>query len=226
MIKQDHDFWYQIAKTVLRFYKYICIKSIQLEGSENLLPGKPKIIVANHSYASDAFVLPFIVPDKLHFLIMDETFSIPVFGRLLELADQIPVVLGRGKEALSTAKEKLLRGNSVVIFPEGYLTHGKKIRRAGAGAALLACETGTPIIPIGFFVPTEFIHTFKRRLFDRDTVGCWQTKGYCYINVGNPLFASPDPQIGSTYRFLRYLTDNMMTEISNLVKQAMEKAQR
>jgi 1-acyl-sn-glycerol-3-phosphate acyltransferase len=96
-------FWYKVSKTVLRFYKLFCLNSIQLEGKENLLPGQPKIILANHSNATDAFVLPFIFPDKLHFLIQEVNFSIPVFGRLLALADQIPVVLGRGRGALSTS---------------------------------------------------------------------------------------------------------------------------
>lgn len=217
-------FWYQVSKTVLRFYKLFCLNSIQLEGKENLLPGQPKIIVANHPNATDAFVLPFIFPDKLHFLIQEENFSIPVFGRLLALADQIPVVLGRGREALSTAKKRLFEGNSVVIFPEGYLTHGKGFRRAGAGAAVLACETGKPIVPIGFFVPSKFTHTFRGRMFDRDTVGRWQIRGNCFVHVGNPIFVSPDSGFESSYRFLRHLTDNVMAEISNLVKLAMEKA--
>jgi len=120
-----YGFWYQVSKIIIRLYKLFCVKSSQLEGKDNLLPGQPKIIVAHHPNATDAFVIPFIFPDKLHFLILDENFSIPVFGRLLELADQIPVVLGRGKEALITAKKKLFEGNSVVIFPEGYLNHGK-----------------------------------------------------------------------------------------------------
>ena len=126
-------FWYQVSNTVRRFYKLFCLNFIQLEGKENLLPGQPKIIAANHSNETDAFVLPFIFPDKLHFLILEENFSIPVFDCLLALADQIPDLLGRGKEALSTAKKRLLEGNSVVIFPEGYRAHGKGFRRAGAG---------------------------------------------------------------------------------------------
>jgi len=217
-------FWYQVSKTVLRFYKFFCIHSIQLQGKENLLTGQSKIIVAIHANATDAFVLPFIVPDKLHFLILEENFSIPVFGRLLALADQIPVVLGRGREGLSIAKKRLFEWNSVVIFPEGYLTHGKRLRRAGAGAAILACETGRPIGTIGFFVPSKFTHTFRRRFFNRGTVGRWQVRGNCFVHVGNPIFAPPDSGFESTYRFFRHLTDNVMAEISNLVKQATENA--
>jgi len=194
---QYYGFWYLVSKTNLRFYKLFCIKSIDLEGKDNLLPGQPKIIVANHPNATDAFVIPFIIPDKPHFLILEENFSIPVFGHLVEMADQIPVVLGRGKEALSTAKKRLFEGNSVVIFPEGFLNHGKRLRRAGAGAAILAYETGKPIVPIGFFVPSKFTRTFKRRMFDRDTVGRWQIRGNCFVHVGNPIFAPPDSRFES-----------------------------
>ena len=108
----------------------------------------------------------------------------------------------------------------------GHLTHGKRMRRAGAGAAILACETGKPIVPIGFFVASKSTHTFRQHMFDRDTVGRWQIRGNCFVHVGNPIFAHLDSKFESTYRFLRYQTDNMMAEISNLVKQAMEKANK
>ena len=226
MWDQYNGFWYHTAKAILRIYKFICINSIQIEGVDNLLPGQPKIVVANHPNATDGFMLPFIFPDKLHFLILEENFTIPVFGRLLAFADQIPVVLGRGYEALETAKEKLLNGNTVVIFPEGYLTHGKKFRRAGAGAAILACETRKPVIPIGIYVPSGFTHTFRARFFDRNTAGRWQIRGHCYVHIGSPIFTSKITELENSYRALRQFSNKIMAEIIRLANQAREKAQK
>src|SRR5512139_151043 len=135
------DVWYNVAKSIIRTYLMMFTDGFQVNGVENIVSG-PKIVVANHNYATDAFVVPFIFPEKLNFLVQSELFTLPVFGRILALADQIPVTIGQGKEALKTARERLAIGNTVVIFPEGHLNHGEALRRAGSGAAILAVQTG------------------------------------------------------------------------------------
>jgi len=213
------DMWYALCKSVLRGYLAMFMNSVQVEGKENLPPG-PKIIVANHPHASDAFVLPFIIPEKVHFLIQADTFHLPVIGRVLTLADQIPVVIGRGQDALTAAREKLMLGHAVAIFPEGRMSGSKDVRRAGAGAAMLALEAGVPLVPIGFYVPPEFIKTIRGHFHDRDTVGWWQFGGRTVVRIGEPwqpsIFAATD----RNYRALREMTDKLMGRIQELVQQA------
>lgn len=213
------DMWYALCKSVLRGYLAMFMNSVQVEGKENLPPG-PKIIVANHPHASDAFVLPFIVPEKVHFLIQADTFHLPVIGRVLTLADQIPVVIGRGQDALTAAREKLLLGHAVAIFPEGRMSGSKEVRRAGAGAAMLALEAGVPLVPIGFYVPPEFIKTIRGHFHDRDTIGWWQFGGRTVVRIGEPwqpsIFAATD----RNYRALREMTDKLMGRVQELVQQA------
>ena len=213
------DMWYALCKSVLRGYLAMFMNSVQVEGKENLPPG-PKIIVANHPHASDAFVLPFIIPEKVHFLIQADTFHLPVIGRVLTLADQIPVVIGRGQDALTAAREKLMLGHAVAIFPEGRMSGSKDVRRAGAGAAMLALEAGVPLVPIGFYVPPEFIKTIRGHFHDRDTVGWWQFGGRTVVRIGEPwqpsIFAATD----RNYRALREMTDKLMGRVQELVQQA------
>jgi 1-acyl-sn-glycerol-3-phosphate acyltransferase len=213
------DMWYELCKSVLRGYLAMFMNSVQVEGKENLPPG-PKIIVANHPHASDAFVLPFIIPEKVHFLIQADTFHLPVIGKVLTLADQIPVVIGRGQDALTAAREKLMLGHAVAIFPEGRMSGSKDVRRAGAGAAMLALEAGVPLVPIGFYVPPEFIKTIRGHFHDRDTVGWWQFGGRTVVRIGEPwqpsIFAASD----RNYRVLREMTDKLMGRIQELVQQA------
>jgi 1-acyl-sn-glycerol-3-phosphate acyltransferase len=195
------------------------MNSVQVQGKENLPPG-PKILIANHPNASDAFVLPFIVPEKIHFLIQDDTFHVPVLGKLLTLADQIPVVIGRGQDALETARQKLLIGHAVAIFPEGRMSGSKEVHRAGAGAALLAMEAGVPLVPIGFYVPPEFVKIIRGHFHNRETIGWWQFGGRTIVRIGEPwqpaIFAATD----RNYRALRDLTDRLMGRVQELVQQA------
>jgi 1-acyl-sn-glycerol-3-phosphate acyltransferase len=217
------DIWYNFVKNSLRVYLALFMNKIYVRGLENITNG-PKIVVANHSNASDAFVLPFIFKEKLHFAIQAEAFSLPVIGRLLTLADQIPVSFGQGRAALRAAGERLMRGNSVVIFPEGRLNHGGEFRRAGAGAAMLAIETGMPVIPVGFYSPPEFVRKMRGHFYNRETFGGWQFGGKCYVHIGAPLRLLAESGAERGYRSLRKMTDQVMDTVLTLVQHATQEA--
>jgi 1-acyl-sn-glycerol-3-phosphate acyltransferase len=213
------DVWYDVAKSIVRTYIALFMDAIQIDGRENL-PSGPKIIVANHPHVTDGFILPFIVPEKVHFLIQEEAFGIPFIGKLLAMADQIPVTFGKGREALEIARKKLSMGNVVAIFPEGRLSGDKEARRAGAGAALLALEAGVPLVPVGFYVPPEFVRSIKTRMFNRDSVGWWQFGGRCVVRIGEPWQPIIDASADRSYRHVRDFTDRLMNSIQELVQQA------
>jgi len=217
------DFWYNLCKGILQIYRAVFVKSIQIKGGEIFHRG-PKIIVANHPNASDGFVLPFIVPEKIHFLIQADLFQVPIIGSLLKRADQIPVVRGKGSLALESALEKLKLGKSIAIFPEGRLNYGKKFHRAGSGAAVLAFQSGAPVIPIGLYVPQENTKLIQRNLHNRKTTGCWQQSGNCYVHIGSPIYACQSPKTNLDYKELRIFMQNVMGRIQALVHAAQEEA--
>jgi 1-acyl-sn-glycerol-3-phosphate acyltransferase len=215
----EMDIWYSVTKGIVRTYMALFMDGVKVDGRENLPPG-PKIIVGNHPHVTDSFVLPFIVQEKIHFFIQEETFTLPVLGKLLQLADQIPVVIGQGQDAIAIAREKLQMGNAVGIFPEGRLSGSREVRRAGAGAALLALETGVPLVPVGFYVEPKFIKEIKGKFHDRDTVGWWQFGGDVMVNIGEPWQLAVQEKTDRSYRYLRELTDKLMSNVQDLVDQA------
>jgi 1-acyl-sn-glycerol-3-phosphate acyltransferase len=214
--------WYSTAKTIVRSYTALFMRSVQVFGQENLPPGA-KIIVANHANMTDSFVLPFIIREKLHFLIQADAFNLPFLGGLLKRAEQIPVSGRRGNEALNAALEWLARGDAVVIYPEGLLNHGESFRRAGTGAARLAMESGAPIIPFGIYVPDSYARLMKWYLQGRDRFARWQFGGQCFIQIGEPWHPLIE-EMDKNYRSLRIMTHQMMAQILDLVEQAKEEA--
>ena len=212
------DLWYSVIKIVAKTYMTLLIDEVQVQGKENL-PAGPKIIVGNHPHVTDALALPFIVPEKIHFFIQHDTFTLPIIGKILEWADQIPGVIGQGQDALETARQKLNMGHSVGIFPEGRMSGWKEVRRAGAGAALLALETGVPLVPVGFYVPPKFIKEIKGHFHNRDTVGWWQFGGQTFVHIGEPWQLMINEKTDRSYRYLRDLTDKLMNNIQDLVNQ-------
>ncbi len=215
------DFWYQLAKSIVQAYAAVFIKGIEVEGMDNLVPG-PKIIVANHAYASDGFTLPLIMKEKLHFLMQSETFAVPILGHLLSRADQIPVARWQGKDALKIAKDRLSQGNCVVIFPEGELNHGGDLHPPNDGAVLLSILSKVPITPVGFFVLPENTRIFFGRY--RKSEVHYQFSGKCFVHIGKPIqFEFPSCKDGGR-RNLQPLSSHLMLKIKDLVQQANEAA--
>ena len=102
----------------------------------------------------------------------------------------------------------------------GTTISSSQVRRAGAGAALLAMETGVPLVPIGFYVEPKFIKEIKGHFHDRDPVGWWQFGGKCNVNIGEPWQLAMQKKTDRSYRYLRELTDKLMNNVQDLVNQA------
>jgi 1-acyl-sn-glycerol-3-phosphate acyltransferase len=204
---------YSLAKSIVGFYKELFLRDVELFGSENILPS-PKIIICNHAYATDPFVLPFIFKERLHFMIQDSLFRAPLIGFLLSFADQLPVVAGRGRQLIRQANQYLTQGDSVVIFPEGVLNHGKEFLPARGGAALLAAYSGYPVQPVGFYTPPEYVREIRLEFEKRPGRSMWQFGGPTFVNVGAGMSINKseksiiDPHL---------LIDQMMLRIQTLV---------
>lgn len=102
------------------------------------------------------------------FLGKEAVFRIPLIGRLVRAAGQIPVYRGtqQAADAYRAAVAGIDEGKCVVMFPEGTLTRDPALwpMRAKTGAARLALQTGCPVIPIAQWGPQQVIGTYERRL--------------------------------------------------------------
>ena len=220
------NFCYNLLRQVAGIYLAVFVRTMYVTGGDNLLPG-PKIIVANHSYGTDCLILPFIVPkEQLRFLIQANLFDVPVLGRLLSGADQIPVVRGHGDEALKAALDKLSAGKVIVIYPEGKLNHGKKLHRGRSGAAVLAMKSGAPIVPVGFYVPPENTCTISAQKQTHKAMSVWQVRGKSYVHIGKPWRVPKTGDARLDPKELHSLTEKIMSQIAVQVQNAKAQAQQ
>jgi len=214
------DFWYGWFKVVLGTYIKVLRIKAEYSGLENLPPG-PKILVGNHPNASDSFHLPFLFKEKLAALVEDDVLQTPIIGRWLQLADMIPVIAGRGREALQAAHERLLQGNVVLIYPEGKLTSTHSVSRSGTGVARLALAASVPIVPFGVYVPQEYVRVFHGHSPEgRPTAGTWQMRGKTYFRIGKPLAVAQEQAREENHLFYRRFTDEIMQTVALLAEQA------
>jgi 1-acyl-sn-glycerol-3-phosphate acyltransferase len=156
-------------------------------------PSGPKLIVANHPSTTDPFYLGLLSRQPVSLLIMEALFLIPIFGAFLRLSGHIPVAKGRGRPAFEAAYRRLLRGQSVAIFPEGDLSPPEGgCCRPRTGAARLALLTGVPIIPVGIYLPRERRRPVGPKIAGERQPGYLYLRGKYGMTVGEPMHIEGD----------------------------------
>ena len=198
-------------KSLFNVYRFLFSDGLEVSGNISL-PLGPKIIAANHTNGSDPLYLPFLTEEKPHCLFQNGLFSIPVLGWLLKKTDQICVDRANGKLAYERACSLLKQGATIAIFPEGRLVRRNARIKAKSGAVRMALKTGTPIVPLGFYIRPQNLITLRIPWNDKIPPGDWQIAGKCYARFGEPW--NPDPEMSVATQ-----TEELMEQIYTLVDQ-------
>ncbi len=206
-----------LLRTVFWLYRVLLVGSVHVMGQENNLPG-PRILVSNHARVSDPFLLPSTL-GNYRGLTQIESFTIPFFGWLLARSGQIPITPGRGRQAMARAAEQLTQGRTILIYPEGRLSHGAEMVRAKTGVARLAYQSGAPILPVAVHVPAKYCRTVHGHMYGRPTLGVWQVGGPAWIAIGEPWQPFAD-RASVSATDLRRVTDEAMSRVRRLLDQA------
>jgi 1-acyl-sn-glycerol-3-phosphate acyltransferase len=144
--------------------KQTCRLTYQVEGIENI-PSTPAIILSKHQSAWETIVFQKIFPRQV-WLVKRELFWLPVFGWLLASLNPIAIDRKNLRQSMQTimeqGKQRLAEGSWVVIFPEGTRVAKGEKKRYGVGGAMLAAESGYPVVPVAlnsgeFWPPKSFI---------------------------------------------------------------------
>lgn len=124
---------------------------VRIHGKENITPGKSYIITPNHQSNYDIFALYGWIGLDIKWIMKKELKRIPGIGFgsekvghiFLDRSNQLAAV-----KSLEEAKQKLAKGSSVVIFPEGTRGDGNVLLPFKRGAFKLALELELPILPV------------------------------------------------------------------------------
>lgn len=149
---RDGTFAYRIS----RFWARVILKlsgiRLKVQGLEGLDPNRQYIFIANHQSYIDIPALAQALPQfQLRWIAKKELFWIPLFGWILWTSKHIIVdrsSLSRAMNSLKKARERIEKGISVVIFPEGTRSHCGDLLPFKRGGFLLAFKSKTPIVPV------------------------------------------------------------------------------
>lgn len=130
--------------------KVICGIRYRIEGAENI-PAGPAIVMAKHQSSWETFALFRVFPRQAYVL-KRELLRIPFFGWGLAMMAPIAIDRGSGRRAIEQlieqGRQRLQAGTWVVVFPEGSRMPPGTRGRYKLGGAVLAAETGYPVVPV------------------------------------------------------------------------------
>ena len=139
---------------------------VRVEGARDLPRSGPLIVVANHlSNADPPLVVGWLTPAlgrPLHILAKESLFVGPV-GAFLRSQGVTPVRAGGSDmEAFRSARDVLVRGDVLCIFPEGTRSRSGELGAPKPGVALLATRAGARILPVGISGTDRFLGRGRR----------------------------------------------------------------
>lgn len=124
---------------------------VNVIGAENIDTSAGKIYISNHASYMDIFVQLAKLPDNVRMIYKKEINKVPLLGWAMLCAGFVPldrVNIRKAMKSLDKAAEKVKKGLSVVIYPEGTRTKDGNIGEFKKGMFFLADRSQADIIPV------------------------------------------------------------------------------
>jgi 1-acyl-sn-glycerol-3-phosphate acyltransferase len=188
------------------------------QGQEKL-PAGGFVLAPNHLSHLDPFLISHFMVDQgiaPRFLAKDTLMSLPVGGRILRGAEQIPVYRSTAgaAESLRAAIAAVEAGSVVTIYPEGTITRDPDAwpMSGRTGAVRVALATGRPLVPVMQWGPQDVLWPYskKLRLFPRKTI---------HVRVGDPVDLSDLEGKELTEELLDTATNRLMDALTAMMAQ-------
>lgn len=130
--------------------KLIPAWDFQTEGVVIDDPRRPYVAVSNHESIADIFLISHL-PWEMKWLSKAAVFRLPIMGWMMRMAGDIAVHRGDRNSrarAMEEIHDRLSKGVSVMILPEGTRSPDGRLQRFRNGAFKVAIERQLPVLPI------------------------------------------------------------------------------
>jgi len=156
----------------------LCGIRYKVEGAGNI-PAGPAVYLSRHESAWETLAFSQILPPHVNVL-KRELLRIPFFGWGLALLAPIAIDRSAGRAALrqmaDQGRDRVARGFSVVVFPEGTRKAPGETAEFFIGGAWLACQLGVPVVPVAHDAG---------RCWPREAL--WKRPGTVQVVIGAPI---------------------------------------
>jgi len=198
--------------------------SWRFEGLERIPRDGPAIVACNHASYLDPFANAYAIVKagrRPRFLGKDDLFDIPLVGRVLRGAGQIPVRRGaKDPTALRMAEAAIGAGEVVMIYPEGTVTtRDDGLPMEGkTGVVRLSLATGVPITPMASWGSAP--------VWQKSGRGSLKPRRPVWVKAGAPLDLTARRDEAEDAGAVRAMTAEVMDAITALVVDLRERYPR
>jgi 1-acyl-sn-glycerol-3-phosphate acyltransferase len=171
---------HKVASIWANILLLICNTKVKIIGEENLLRGKPQILMANHQSDFDILITLAHIHVQFRWIAKKELFSIPIFGAAMRSAGYIEIDRTNREKALQSLDEAAIRvrkGKSIMTFPEGTRSRDGEIKSFKHGVFYLAIKSGVPIVPVSIIGSGKIMPKRSLRI----------KPGQITLVIGNPI---------------------------------------
>ncbi len=129
----------------------VACTTVTVEGREHLIPGQTYIFAANHRSQFDIFVIMATLPGEFGWVAKKSLFQIPIFGQAMVSLGNISIDRSNLKDAirsLNEGAERVKKGLSLVVFPEGTRATTQELLPFKKGVFIMALKAGEPVVPV------------------------------------------------------------------------------
>jgi 1-acyl-sn-glycerol-3-phosphate acyltransferase len=157
---------------------------LEIEGMDKIDKSKSYIFIGNHQSHFDVFAIFTALPLTARFMAKAELYKIPVFGWALSATGTVKIDRSnrtRSIASMNDALERIRKGVSVVVFPEGTRSEDGVIKDFKKGGFVLALKGHIPIIPVSI--------SGSRFILKKHSMGV--KPGYLKMVFGEPIDTSP-----------------------------------
>jgi len=216
--------WYRFAVCLLR-PGMLAFTKRDWRGAENLraavLPDgtqEPIVVCPNHISWFDPLQSAHFLYDNgrpPRFLGKESVFRVPVAGRIIAGAGQIPVYRETSDAASSVraAIAAVEQGECVVVYPEGTISRDPDLwpMTGKTGAARIALTTGAPVVPLAQWGAQDVIGPYRNefRILPRKTM---------HVVAGAPVDLDDLRERTMDAATLREATERIVAAITSLLE--------
>ncbi len=172
-------FWFGLVVAIVKPFMLTWTKR-DFRGRQNVPRSGGMVFVTNHISHFDPFVVGMYIWECRRIprlLGKASLFKLPIAGRIITSAGQIPVYRDSAEaaDAFRAAVAAVEKGECVGVYPEGTITRDPELwpMTGKTGAARIALMTGCPVIPIANWGAQEVFASYgslKIRLLPRKTM--------------------------------------------------------
>src|SRR5438552_4508458 len=124
---------------------------VRVSGAENVKPGRPYVLCANHQSHMDIPILLAGLPFQFRFAAKKELFRYPVLGWHLQRSGHLSIHRENPHAAVKSLRDAaavIEKGTPVLIFPEGATSRDGTIKPFKGGGFMLAARSNAEVVPV------------------------------------------------------------------------------